>query len=243
MSVLLAIATFALFIALDYLVTTRRVDAQAGDGVKRSAPAAAVPTEPDAPPLFVPQPVWVAGYQMPEDFHYHRGHTWARQTGPDTVVVGLDDFARQLLGRAEQVETPRVGAHVRQGAPGFSVALDGRVADLMAPVGGEVVEINPALATNPHLATEDPYGRGWIMKLRTPDLGRNLRNLMSGSMAHKWLEDARERIELQLMALSGSVLTDGGRPVADFAGHLEHQEWNRLVGEFLLSEGRPVDAR
>lgn len=233
MSVLLAIATFALFIALDYLVAARRAATEetALERPLSPEPIGAAATT----PAYLAQPVWVAGYQLPEDFHYHHGHTWARQVDPDTVVVGLDDFARQLIGPAEHVEVPPVGSRVRQGAAGFSIRLDGRTADLLAPVEGEVIETNPALARNPRLATEDPYGRGWIMKLRTADLGRNLRNLLSGSVARKWTEDSRERIELQLMALSGSVLTDGGRPVADFAGHLENEDWRRLVGEFLLT--------
>lgn len=233
MSVLLAIATFALFIALDYLVSARR--AVRDEGVGSPARAFAPVPKPAAAPPFIAQPVWVAGYQLPEDFHYHRGHTWARPIDDDTVVVGIDDFARQLIGPAERVDTPRIGNHVRQGAVGFSIGLGGRAADLLSPIDGEVIETNPAVARDPRLISEDPYGRGWVMKLRAADLGRNLRNLLSGSTARKWTEDSRERIELQLMALSGSVLTDGGRPVADFAAHLEAEDWRRLVGEFLLT--------
>jgi len=232
MSVLLAIATFALFIALDYLVSARHTEEQAAVSER---PASRPMGAPALAPAFVPEPVWVAGYQLPEDFHYHRGHTWARALDDDTVVVGIDDFARQLVGPTERIEVPPVGSRVRQGGVGFSLGLNGRSADLVSPIEGEVVETNAALARNPQLATEDPYGRGWIMKLRTADLGRNLRNLLSGSTARKWTEDARERMELQLMALSGSVLTDGGRPVADFAAHLENEDWRRLVGEFLLT--------
>lgn len=233
MSVLLAIATFALFIALDYLVNARRAETEQAAPQESLAPG---PTADRAPaPTYIAPPVWVAGYQLPEDFRYHSGHTWARQVGPEEVVIGLDDFARQLIGPAEGIDLPPVGSRVRQGAPGFSVRLDGRKADLVAPVDGEVIETNSTLARSPRLATEDPYGRGWIMKLRSADLGRNLRNLLSGSVARKWTEDSRERIELQLMALSGSVLTDGGRPVADFAAHLEDEDWRRLVGEFLLT--------
>lgn len=233
MSVLLAIATFALFIALDYLVNARRATAE--EAAPLPHPSRRPSLRSVSAPAFVAQPVWVAGYQLPEDFHYHRGHTWARPLDDDTVVVGLDDFARQLIGSADSVEVPPVGSRVRQGGVGFSIGLGERNAGLLSPVEGQVVETNPALARDPRLATEDPYGRGWIMKLRSNDLARNLRNLLSGSTARKWTEDARERMELQLMALSGSVLTDGGKPVADFAAHLEHEDWQRLVGEFLLT--------
>jgi glycine cleavage system H protein len=180
------------------------------------------------------EPVWVAGYQLPEELSYHPGHTWARAVGPDTALVGLDDFARKLLGPARELALPKVGSWLRQGAKGFRVQVNGRGADLVAPIDGEVIEINPALASQPGLATDDPYGRGWVMKVRAGDLGRTMQNMLSGSLARRWMEDSRERLELQLMALSGSVLQDGGEPVANFARHLEDDDWQQLVHELLL---------
>jgi hypothetical protein len=98
-----------------------------------------------------------------------------------------------------------------------------------------VVAVNPQLQGNPGLATDDPYGRGWVMKVRASHLTANLRNLLSGRLARRWMEDSREALDLRLMALSGSVLQDGGEPVADFARHLPDEDWKRLVGEFLLT--------
>jgi hypothetical protein len=115
------------------------------------------------------------------------------------------------------------------------VQVDGRAADLISPVEGEVVEVNTSLRSEPELATEDPYGRGWILKVRVRDLASSLRNLLSGSLARRWTEDAREGLDLRLMALSGSVLQDGGERVEDFARHLPTEDWKRLVGEFLLT--------
>jgi glycine cleavage system H protein len=221
MTVLLVIATFAVFILVDYLVSRRREP--------RERPAVA---NPEPVPL---EPVWVAGYQLPEALHYHRGHTWARLLDADTVLIGMDDFARRLLGPAKALRAPAVGAWLQQGGPGFTVETDGRAAELVSPVEGEVLEVNPALAERPALATDDPYGRGWVFKLRPAHLETGLRNLFSGSLARRFMEDSREALDLRLMALSGSVLQDGGDPVADFARHLPDQDWRRLVGEFLLT--------
>ncbi|MBI3932047.1 MAG: glycine cleavage system protein H [Acidobacteria bacterium] len=220
MTVLLVILTFAAFILLDYVVSRRR------------APQA-VAVAPDA--WAAPEPVWVAGYQLPEALHYHRGHTWARAVDPDTVVVGLDDFARRLVGPARSVRTPAVGDWLEQGETAFGVAMDGRAADLVSPIDGEVLAVNPELARSPGLATDEPYGRGWILEVRPSHLAANLRNLLSGRLARRWTEDAREALDLRLMALSGSVLQDGGEPVADFARHLPAEDWKRLVREFLLT--------
>lgn len=221
MTILLVIFTFGFFIALD--------------AWNRRAALRAAQTR---VPLFAldnPEPVWVAGYQLPEGLHYHRGHTWARPLDADTVVVGMDDFARRLVGRAGAVETPVVGDWLQQGDKAFTVRADGRAASLVAPVEGEVLEVNPELRQKPSLAVEEPYGRGWIMKIRASNLGANLRNLLTGRLARRWLEDSREALDLRLMALSGSVLQDGGEPVRDFARHLGDEDWRRLVGEFLLT--------
>jgi glycine cleavage system H protein len=222
MTVLLVIVTFAVFILIDSLLTRRAMARKAALHATTEA--------------FVrPEPVWVAGYQLPDGLHYHRGHTWVRVEDAETVVVGIDDFARRLIGPARGVRLPTVGTWLRQGEKGFGVQLEGRAADFVSPVEGEVVELNEALGARPRLATDDPYGRGWMFKVKGSGLVANLRNLLSGSLARRFMEDAREGLDLRLMALSGSVLQDGGEPAADFARHLPTEEWKRLVGEFLLT--------
>lgn len=223
MTVLLVVLTFLAFVLIDALVSRRRL---AVEGAK----PVVLPTSSAAP-----EPVWVAGYQLPESLHYHRGHTWARVEDADTVAVGLDDFARRLIGSAGSVKLPSAGTWLRQGEKAFGVESEGRAAALVAPVEGEVAEVNRDLLREPNLATDDPYGRGWVLKLRPANLATSLRNLMSGSLARRWMEDAREGLDLRLMALSGSVLQDGGEPVAGFARHLSAEEWKRLVGDFLLT--------
>ncbi len=224
MTVLLVIFMFSLFIALDYLLNRKQVAR-----VVKELPEVVVEKIPAL------EPVWVSGYQLPEGLNYHRGHTWARVLDPRTVLVGLDDFARKLIGPAKQIRPPAIGSWLQQGGKGFEVQVDGRKAELVSPVGGRVLEVNPRLSREPELATQDPYGRGWIFKMKIADAAANLRNLLSGSLARRWIQDEREGLELRLMALSGSVLQDGGEPVADFARHLNTEDWKRLVGAFLLT--------
>lgn len=229
MAALLAVVTFVAFIALDYLIGFGAVTPshERRRRVREPEPAW-IPSSPS-------EPVWIAGYQLPEPLVYHPGHTWAKPVGDDTVVMGIDDFARRLIGSAERISVPSIGAWLRQGSKAFRVSIDGRSADFVSPVEGEVVEVNSALAERPAMATEEPYGRGWVLKVRSADLARNLKNLLSGSTARKWMEDSRERLDHQVMALSGSVLMDGGEPISGFARHLPEEDWKRLVEEFLLN--------
>lgn len=220
MTVLIVLAFFALLIALDYALTRRQL--------ARQSQAQATP----APDL---EPAWVAGYQMPESLYYHRGHTWARPLDADTVLVGVDDFARRLIGEPASLALPSRGDWLHQGDRAFSLKHDGKLANLVSPVEGEVVAVNPDLGAKAELVTDDPYGRGWVLQVKAPRLASNLRNLLSGRLARKWMEDSREALELRLMALAGSVLQDGGEPAADLSQHLTKADWDRLVHEFLLS--------
>jgi len=221
MTVLLVLAFFVLLITMDYVVTRQRLARES-----RALSAAAIPAV---------EPAWVAGYQMPEALYYHRGHTWARPLDADTVLIGVDDFARRLIGPGATVSAPSRGDWLHQGGRAFAMKLDGKTAEVVSPVEGEVVEVNRDLAEKPGLAADDPYGRGWVLKIKAPNLADNLRNLLSGRLARKWMEDSREALELRLMALSGSVLQDGGEPASDLGHHLPKADWDRLVHEFLLT--------
>ncbi len=227
MAVLLALATFILFCTLDFIVHRLRT-AKTVAAPQAAAVPAPVPELPE-------EPVWVAGYELPERLYYHPGHMWARVVAPDTVVVGMDDFARRLTGPATGVKLPAVGTWLRQGAKVLGLESDGKKTDMLAPVEGEVVELNRNVRREPAIATEDPYGSGWLFKLRSGNLAANLRNLMSGSLARRWTEDAREQLTHRLMALSGSVMADGGEPARDFARHLDPADWHDLTTRFFLA--------
>jgi glycine cleavage system H lipoate-binding protein len=221
MTVLLVLCFFTLFIGLDYVMSRRRL--------AREAQAHALARQPQL------EPVWVAGYQMPEALFYHRGHTWARPLDANTVVIGLDDFARKLVGAPESIRTPSRGDWLHQGGRAFAVKLDGKAAELVSPIEGEVIEVNRELLEKPAIAADDPYGRGWVLKVKAPNLASNLRNLLSGRLARKWMEDSREALELRLMAFSGSVLQDGGEPASDLGRTLPPGDWDRLTNEFFLT--------
>jgi glycine cleavage system H protein len=225
MTALLVLLTFIFFAALDYFLHHRKT--------AQAAPAV-VETPPTAQPAPLSEPVFVGGYQLPEDRQYHPMHTWARMVGPDTAVVGIDDFASKLTGRARGVRLPARGDWVRPGERSIQVEVEGRSTQFVCPVDGEVVELNPELRKEPALTTWDPYGRGWLFKVQSPNLAASFRNLLKGRLAREWTEESSRELNLRLMALSGSVLQDGGTPAPDFARHLGVAEWKSLTDHFFL---------
>jgi len=108
---------------------------------------------------------------VPQDLRYTREHEWVRVDG-DVATIGITDFAADQLGDVVFVELPEVGRKVTQfGAVGVVESVKA-VSDLFAPVGGEVVETNAALGGSPELLNSDPFGAGWMIKVRLSDAGQ-----------------------------------------------------------------------
>jgi glycine cleavage system H protein len=108
---------------------------------------------------------------VPADLRYTKDHEWVR-VADDTATVGITAFAAEQLGDIVFVELPDVGRTLDQFATFGVVESVKAVSDLFAPVGGEVVETNGALAGKPELVNEDPYKGGWMIKVRLADGGQ-----------------------------------------------------------------------
>ena len=121
---------------------------------------------------------------VPEELQYTRSHEWVRTEG-DTATIGITDHAQDELGDIVYIELPEEGATFDAGDSFGSVESVKAVSDLYTPVGGEVVEANEALGDNPEKINEDPYGDGWIVKLRVSDEG----DLLSASDYEQLLEE------------------------------------------------------
>lgn len=105
---------------------------------------------------------------IPADLRYTKEHEWIRVEG-DEATVGITDFAAEQLGDIVFVELPEPGASLEQFATFGVVESVKAVSDLFAPIGGEIVERNDTLADQPELVNQDPYGAGWMVRVRVAD--------------------------------------------------------------------------
>ncbi|HEY5023426.1 MAG TPA: glycine cleavage system protein GcvH [Acidimicrobiales bacterium] len=108
--------------------------------------------------------------QVPDDRRYSTDHEWARLVD-GKVQVGITDYAQDALGDVVYVDVPTVGAHVDVGGVLGEVESTKSVSEIYAPVAGEVVAVNTALADTPELLNTDPYGAGWISEIAPTDPG------------------------------------------------------------------------
>lgn len=102
---------------------------------------------------------------FPSDLKYTREHEWLRMEGGN-AVVGITEFATSELGDIVFIEIETLGEKLTQGDTFGTVEAVKTVSDLFMPVGGEIVEVNPALQNTPELVNKDPYGEGWLIKIK-----------------------------------------------------------------------------
>jgi glycine cleavage system H protein len=129
-----------------------------------------------------------AAVSFPDDVRYTSEHEWARQEG-GTVTVGITSYATEQLGDVVFVELPEVGRKLEAGKSFGVVEAVKTVSDLYAPIGGEVAEVNGAVADNPALVNQSPFGEGWLVKIK-PASGADLGKLLSNVDYEKLVEES-----------------------------------------------------
>lgn len=105
----------------------------------------------------------------PGDLKYTKDHEWIRDEDDGTVAIGITDHAQELLGDLVFVELPEVGASLANGAECAVVESVKAASDVYSPLNGEVTAVNDALTDTPETINEDPYGDGWIFKMKLVD--------------------------------------------------------------------------
>jgi glycine cleavage system H lipoate-binding protein len=179
----------------------------------------------------------VGGFVLAPDRAYHPGHTWARYEGGSLARVGVDEFASKLIGTPDRVELPAVGTPVRAGRPMAHVSHEGRRTAIVAPISGVVVATNRSLVERPQDLAAAPYDDGWLLEVRGEQLRLDLRALLSGDLARRWMDESVS--VLHRMFSPGEAVpavADGGEPVDGISDLLDDAEWDRARARFLLSD-------
>jgi glycine cleavage system H protein len=201
----------------------------------------ASPRHPAVVAVHAAAPGWadqLAGFfQVPANLFFHPGHTWVRVDAGDTVTIGISDFAQKLVGPLGRVRLPAVGASLAQGETALTLDADGAAVPMLAPVDGTVVAVNDRLTGSPDLVRDSPYDDGWLMKVKGTRLASNLKNLLSGSLARRWMDTVCESLGAEIVPMElGKVYLDGGQLVDGLARNLSPNDWDRVARRFFLTE-------
>ncbi len=218
----LVLATFIIFVLVDFYFQRRRPQ-----------PAQAV-TVTERPGLGEFPMAVVGGFELPGRLSYHPGHSWAAKEVRSTVRVGMDDFAARLLGKVDRVELPARGHWLRQGERAWTLVRGDHRFEMLSPIEGEVIDVNDEVSKDPAIVNQSPYGAGWLVSVHSPAADANLKNLIRGRVAERWMEESVATLYGRINGETGIHLQDGGRAIPDILGQVPEGRWERLAKELLL---------
>jgi glycine cleavage system H lipoate-binding protein len=175
----------------------------------------------------------IKSFKIPHGYYLHRGHTWVKIEEGSTVRIGLDDFALRLLGPLDRIEAPLMGKELEQDRGDITLNRGSNKARVQSPISGVVTDINPELREKGSLANQDPYTRGWVMRLHSNTLRRDIKNLMIGEQAREYLDGEIDRLYQVIEEEAGPLAADGGYLGDDIFGNLPQTSWQKLTRLFL----------
>lgn len=221
MSILFVLLTFLLILTVMYF----RRPQQSSDAF------AVAPSKRLAAPIMVQQ----AGFEVPQGYCFHPGHTWALDEGRQDARVGIDAFAGNLFGKIDAIELADLNRWVRQGQKLCRVKCEGQSVDLLSPVEGVVVSVNHEVLKDPNLVVEDPYKSGWLCVIKAPELAINAKNLLPGNVIASWMQTSIARLCAKLQELTPALAQDGGLPIKGLLFQMDASARQQVAKEFFLT--------
>lgn len=223
MSILFVLLTFLLILTVMYF---RRPEE--GVNTLQVAPAKKINTP---APFMIKQ----GGFEIPQDFCFHPGHTWVVDEGRQNARVGIDAFAGNLIGKIDSIEVTDLNRWVRQGQPLCTITREGRTIQMLSPVEGVLISVNHEVLKNPTLIIDDPYKNGWLCVVKAPEIATNVKNLLRGTVVLPWLQNSLTRIGAMVQQLMPGLAQDGGLPVKGLLFLVDNSTQHELVHEFFLT--------
>ncbi|MBI5883010.1 MAG: response regulator [Elusimicrobia bacterium] len=175
-------------------------------------------------------------FSIPGGVLISRGHCWASMAQDGSIKVGLDDFAKKIIGRVDGIELPNVGMAVKAGQALFGIRQGGRRAQFHSPVSGKVVKVNPALAEDCETLEMTPYQRNWVCVIDGDCLDVDVPALKIGRAAVSLFQEDIERLR-KAMKDSGQK-AGSGADASVYVGELERLDdarWESVTKEFFGS--------
>lgn len=215
MTVLLVLFTLIFFLAADYVIQKRRFAKE-----------------------FVFEPLLSFFTPLPRDVRLASNHVWVRKNADGTMTLGLDDFLAKLVGSVDKLVLPERGAVVSPAASYVTLQHHGKRMHLASPVIGPVVAVNKTILQNPLLLSQDPYERGWLLKVEAQQesASRLERFFVADPIA--WLKaqmtQAKEFFASHALQPQLATMQDGGVPMVGLLQNYDGQVWEDFGRSFTV---------
>jgi glycine cleavage system H protein len=185
---------------------------------------------------------------VPDNVELATNHTWYRANVDGTTTVGIDGLLSHVIGGIEGVLAPRIGQEVTPVLASIAVGVRGRSMKLSSALSGKVVDVNDEIFENPSLVLSDPYGKGWLMRVRTSQRHREDSGLFAVESPREWLRHQTALVR-DFIAMHGSqgtpaMLQEGGLPVQGVLQQFDQRLWDEFSRSFVfLQSGQEVEEK
>lgn len=174
--------------------------------------------------------------KIPQGILFNRNHTWAYLTMSGIARVGLDDLLMHITGDVRFSRVREAGDKLKKGELLTEITREGKTLRVFSPISGEIVAANPSLKLDPGLVNEDPYGAGWVYKIRPSNWTEDTRSCFLAGEATSWFSMELQRLRDFLTGTDTQgrlVLQDGGEITDQPLSGMSAEIWNHFQQEFL----------
>jgi len=169
---------------------------------------------------------------MPAGYYFDKSHTWSFMEKEGTVLIGVDAFLLNVSGPLSRISLKKGVTELRKGEPFLQLIQDGKQLEVQSPVSGQLLELNPALAHHADLLNKDPFGDGWICRVKPSGWKAEIRSFFMITAYRDWIREELDRLKAFLVKKE-PALQDGGAPVSQVLKDKTPREWEDFQTEFL----------
>lgn len=178
-------------------------------------------------------------FSIPGGVFIGKNHTWVSMTQQGIARIGIDDFAKKLIGSITSIDFPNLGMNVKAGQPLFTVRQGNRSVTFNSPVSGKVTQVNTLLKDNLEVLNVTPYEKNWICAIDTENLDNELKEMKIGKSAVSFFQDDIEKFRVIMKDLLKSEKKEGeyveeGQIYIGQIEKLNDVNWNKVVAEFFI---------
>jgi len=175
----------------------------------------------------------ISGVKLPRGYYLHKGHTWARLENDNQVRIGLDDFARRVLGPPDRIEIPLLGKTVARGRKDIILHRGSHRAEFASPINGVVTAINTDRLRGGRTGEKSAYSDDWLLVVHSDSLREDLAALMFMDEAEAYMAEEVQTLYRLMEEQSGLMAADGGLLGEDIVGNSPDLPWEDLVSRFF----------
>jgi len=173
---------------------------------------------------------------MHESLYYFRNHTWVELERNGKYRIGIDDFARRIIGKAKGIKLPAVGRDLDLEEFAWTIEHKNGDIEFFSPVSGVVDSINQELLEDTDLVTDKPYSDGWLMTIEPKSILKSNKNLLKGKEARNWMVEEANLLHKNLHGGAGVTMHDGEVVSDDIGSNLSKEKWNEIVKTHLYAK-------